>query len=118
MTMEAATDAYRNDPRPREGLYQINEIATGALLLDVTFPAKYPARWNCLALVNDIPHADETKRLTIKETERSVSLSIENPLPGFQYLVEWDGPPEEEFTRLKNEASAQERTALGRKAAA
>lgn len=117
MTKDAALDAYRNDPRPNEAIYHVNEISTGILQLDVLFPAKYPAKCNCLALVGDITHAEETqsivhveetKRLKIQSLERGVSVLIEKPLPGFQYLVEWEAPSEQDFAKLKAEVLGRE----------
>jgi hypothetical protein len=103
MTREAAREAYGSDPRPREAVYQINEIFNEFLHLELIFPAGYPGKTNCAALIDQIEHAEETARLQITKTDRGVSVEVSNPLPGFWYLIEWDGPPEEEFQRLREE---------------
>jgi hypothetical protein len=107
MTKEAATEAYREDPRPREGFHHVNEISTGLLQIDVIFPRGYPAKTNCAALISDAIHGEETKKLLVQHSEHGVSVRIEKPLPGFKYLIEWDGPSENDFTRLKEEASGR-----------
>lgn len=101
MTKEAAAEAYRTDPRPREAVYQINEVFNELLELEVMFPRGYPAKVTCLALINEVVHDEETKKLRIQETEQGIAVTVEKPLPGFWYLIEWDGPPEDEFRRLK-----------------
>jgi len=110
MTREAAAEAYRTDPRPREAVYQINEVFNERLDLALTFPSGYPAKANCLALINEVPHEEETKRLRISTSENGVAITVDKPLPGFWYLIEWDGPSEAEFQDLRNKAGSKAAT--------
>jgi len=105
MTKEAASEAYRNDPRPREAFYQINEVSTGFLKLELRFPTGYVAKSNSLALINEVVHDDETKRINVQTTDQRVLMEVKKPLPGFSYLIEWEGPPENEFQQLRETAN-------------
>lgn len=108
MTKEAACEAYREDPRPREAFHHVNEISTGTLQIDVVFPRGYPAKTNCAVLTGDAIHTEETKKLVVQHSNNAVLVKIEKPLPGFKYLIEWEGPSQNDFTRFRDQALGRE----------
>lgn len=107
MTKEEADIAYADDESQQEGMFHDNDIPTKLLELEVIFPHNYPARCSCHVYIGGswIPHIEETKKLELQDTGRGAKLTIENPIHGFRYLIDWLAPTREEFQGIKRKSS-------------
>jgi hypothetical protein len=103
MTQEEAAEKYADDVTPREGFFHDNDLPTNLLELEVIFPPNYPARCMSHVYIGNswVAHEEETNKLKLQQSGRSAKLSIENPIQGFRYLVDWLGPTRQEFEQIR-----------------
>lgn len=107
MTKEEADRAYAEDASPQEGFFHDNDIPTKLLELEVIFPLNYPACCSSHVYIGGswIPHVEETKKWKLEKTERGAKLSIDNPIQGFRYLIDWLAPTQDQFEEIKKKAA-------------
>jgi hypothetical protein len=93
MSNEAIAAAYKDSSLKKE--YQEVESVTPTkhLELDVRFPAGFQVKAfpGVFLLGTETLHASELNRIRsgFEEVGNSVRLKVENPLPGFSYLIYW-----------------------------